>query len=253
MTNEEIEIRRGDDTRGALSINSAPIRDGEGRIVAGVVTFFDITERKQVERKLREQAEMLDLAHDAIFAWEMDGAISYWNRAAEEIYGYAREEAVGRVSHELLETEAVEDMDAILDSLRLSGRWQGELRHRTKDGREIVVESRMTLVKRNGHRLVLETNRDITERKRAEQERERLLESENAARREAEHANHAKDEFLALLSHELRTPLTPMLGWIRILRRRQVRPEDHDSALKRSSAQSSQRSNSSTTCSTFRG
>ena len=67
-------------------------------------------------------------------------------------------------------------MDAILDSLRLSGRWQGELRHRTKDGREIVVESRMTLVKRNGHRLVLETNRDITERKRAEQERERLLE-----------------------------------------------------------------------------
>ena len=233
VTNEEIEIRRGDDTRGALSINSAPIRDGEGRIVAGVVTFFDITERKQVERKLREQAEMLDLAHDAIFAWEMDGAISYWNRAAEEIYGYAREEAVGRVSHELLETEAVEDMDAILDSLRLSGRWQGELRHRTKDGREIVVESRMTLVERNGHRLVLETNRDITERKRAEQERERLLESENAARREAEHANHAKDEFLALLSHELRTPLTPMLGWIRILRRRQVRPEDHDSALEK--------------------
>ncbi|HKQ90223.1 MAG TPA: response regulator [Blastocatellia bacterium] len=233
VTNEEVEILRGDGTRGAVSINSAPIRDGEGRIVAGVVTFFDITERKQVERKLREQAEMLDLAHDAIFAWELDGAISYWNRAAEEIYGYAQEEAVGRVSHELLETEAVEDMHALLDSLRLSGRWQGELCHRTKDGREIVVESRMTLVKRNGHRLVLETNRDITERKRAEQERERLLESENAARREAEHANQAKDEFLALLSHELRTPLTPMLGWIRILRRRQVRPEDHDSALEK--------------------
>src|SRR5262245_10356461 len=67
VTNEEIEIRRGDNTRGAVSISSAPIRDGEGRIVAGVVTFFDITERKQVERRLREQAEMLDLAHDAIF------------------------------------------------------------------------------------------------------------------------------------------------------------------------------------------
>jgi len=233
VTNEEVEILRGDGTRGAVSINSAPIRDSEGRIVAGVVTFFDITERKQVEIKLREQAEMLDLAHDAIFAWEMDGAISYWNRAAEEIYGYAREEAMGRVSYELLETEAGMDMDALLDSLRRSGRWQGELRHRTKDGREIVVESRMTLVERNEHNLVLETNRDITERKRAEQERERLLKSENAARREAEHANHAKDEFLALLSHELRTPLTPMLGWIRILRRRQVSPEDHDSALEK--------------------
>jgi signal transduction histidine kinase/DNA-binding response OmpR family regulator len=114
VTNEEVEILRGDGTRGAVSINSAPIRDGEGRIVAGVVTFFDITERK-----------------------------------------------------------------------------------------------------------------------RAEQERERLLESENAARREAEHANHAKDEFLALLSHELRTPLTPMLGWIRMLRRRKVRPEDYDSALEK--------------------
>jgi PAS domain S-box-containing protein len=233
VTNEEIEILRGDGTRGALVCNSAPIRNGDGRIVAGVVSFFDITERKQVERRLREQAEMLDLAHDAIFAWELDGAISYWNRAAEKIYGYAREEAVGRVSHELLETEAVEAVEAFLDSLRLSGRWKGELRHRTKDGREIVVESRMSLSKRNGQKLVLETNRDITERKQAEQERERLLESENAARREAEHANRAKDEFLALLSHELRTPLTPMLGWIRMLRRLQVRPEDYDSALEK--------------------
>jgi len=233
VTNEEIEILRGDGTRGALISNSAPIRDGCGRIVAGVVSFFDITERKQVERSLREQAEMLDLAHDAIFAWELGGAISYWNRAAEKIYGYAQEEAVGRVSHELLETEAAEGIDAFLDSLRLSGRWKGELRHRTKDGREIVVESRMSLAKRNGQKLVLETNRDITERKQAEQERERLLESENEARREAEHANRAKDEFLALLSHELRTPLTPMLGWIRILRRRQVGPEDYDSALEK--------------------
>jgi PAS domain S-box-containing protein len=233
VTNEEVEILRGDGTRGALISNSAPIRDGGGRIVGAVVSFFDITERKHVERRLREQAEMLDLAHDAIFAWELDGAISYWNRAAEEIYGYAREEAVGRVSHELLETEAVEGMGAIPDSLRLSGRWKGELRHHTKDGREIIVESRMALLERKGQRLVLETNRDITKRKQVEQERERLLESENAARREAEHANRAKDEFLALLSHELRTPLTPMLGWIRMLRRRRVRPEDHDSALEK--------------------
>jgi PAS domain S-box-containing protein len=233
VTNEEVEILRGDGTRGALNVSSAPICDSGERIIAGVVSFFDITERKQVEKRLREQAGMLDLAQDAIFAWELGGAISYWNRAAEEIYGYAREEAVGRVSHELLETQAVEGLDAVLDSLRFNGRWKGELRHRTKSGREIIVESRLALIELSGQRLVLETNRDITERKWVERERERLLESENAARREAEHANRAKDEFLATLSHELRTPLTPMLGWIRMLRARHVREEDYDSALEK--------------------
>lgn len=122
------------------------------------------------EQKSKQRAEMLENAHDAIFTWELGGVIVYWNSGAERLYGWSREEAVGRVSHELLETEhpfsSVKELEEVL---RTEGHWEGELVHLARDGRRVVVESRHTLTHYDdGTEFVLETNRDLTERNLAE-------------------------------------------------------------------------------------
>jgi PAS domain S-box-containing protein len=121
-----------------------------------------------VEEGLRQQAHLLDLSHDAIVVWALDGAIEYWNAGAETLYGYARDEAVGRGIHDLLATFHPQGMTACETDLERAGEWRGELRHFTKDDRVVTVESHMVLVPRDGRRLVLETNRDITARHQAE-------------------------------------------------------------------------------------
>jgi PAS domain S-box-containing protein len=127
-------------------------------------------ERAQAARALQQQANLLEQAHDAILVWEFPRTIVYWNRGAEQLYGYSREEAIGRPSRELLHTEhpmATRDFEAALER---DGEWTGELVHTTRDGRKIVVESRHVLMREtDGRRLVLETNRDITERRLAEE------------------------------------------------------------------------------------
>jgi PAS domain S-box-containing protein len=146
-----------------------------GRVVSAVATVQDITERKHGEELLRRQADLLNQSHDAIFALQTGGrGIVYWSRGAERLYGFTAAEAEGRRTHELLQTRApipIEDIDA---QIVRRGSWYGELTHTTRDGRDIVVESRIVRVSYNGETFALETNRDITERKQHE-ERERLL------------------------------------------------------------------------------
>ena len=149
---------------------------GGEREAAGVVgTVADITQRKEHEELLQRQADLLDQSYDAIFALRVDGrGIVYWNRGAERLYGYTAAEAQGRRTDELLQTRApipVRDIDAHVVH---GGSWFGELIHTTRDGREIVVESRIASVSYDDDIYALETNRDITERKRHE-EREQLL------------------------------------------------------------------------------
>ncbi|MFT3774823.1 MAG: PAS domain S-box protein [Minicystis sp.] len=116
------------------------------------------------------QADFLNESHDAILGWELGGGIVYWNRGARELYGWSAAEALGRVSHELLATEHAAGMGVVERALTHEGCWEGELGHTTRDGRRITVESRLLLVRRGGRRaLVLETNRDITARKHAEE------------------------------------------------------------------------------------
>lgn len=115
------------------------------------------------------KAQLLDISGEAIFAWELNGGIEYWNNGGTTLYGYSPTDALGCVSHELLKTVFPESLDAIKEALQCNGKWRGELIHKHKDGNSIAVESIMKLVYVGDRRLVLETNRDITERKRAEE------------------------------------------------------------------------------------
>jgi PAS domain S-box-containing protein len=133
--------------------------------------MFDITARKGKEQAVREQAALLDLTHDTIFVRDMNNVIRYWNRGAEELYGWTSEEAVGHVTHDLMQTIFPEPLERISAQLLQNGRWEGELVHATRDGRRVVVASRWSLQRNDdGEAIgVLETNNDITERKQAEQ------------------------------------------------------------------------------------
>jgi two-component system sensor kinase FixL len=165
-----------------------------------------MTARLGAETALREQAELLDVTHDMIFARGLaDGdVISYWNRAAEEAYGWTRDEAAGRVPHELLKTAFPVPLETVMAEVTRSGRWEGPLVHTRRDGTELVVESRWSLQRdaRGRPLAILETNRDVTERKRAE----------GALRRAQEDLAHATrvatvGELTASLAHELNQSL----------------------------------------------
>jgi PAS domain S-box-containing protein len=146
-------------------VGGAPIRNEAGQSSGGVVIFRDVTERRQLGQQTRWQASMLERSHDAIFMWEWDGRILYWNHGAELLYGYSSEKAVGQISHKLLQTERPVSPGAFTKALQRTGEWIGDIVHTTRDGRRIVVESRHQLLKEpEGRAYVLEVCRDITER-----------------------------------------------------------------------------------------
>ena len=118
--------------------------------------------------ELQKQADLIDQSSDALVIWEMGGGITFWNRAAEQLYGFTSNEALGRVSHQLLQTVHPTSVEAFERRLAEQREWQGELDHITKDGRRITVESRCKVAGQNGRTYVLESNRDITQRKQME-------------------------------------------------------------------------------------
>jgi PAS domain S-box-containing protein len=105
-------------------------------------------------------ADLLMLSNEPMFAWKLHGAIEFWNTGAERLYGFAPNEAVGHSSHRLLQTKFPIELAELHSQLRNEHYWAGELRHICKDGREVIVDSRMQLL---GDDTVLEVNRDVTE------------------------------------------------------------------------------------------
>jgi PAS domain S-box-containing protein len=166
----ETERKRKDGVTVDVSLTISPIRDASGRVVGASKVARDITERRQAERALSEQARLLDLSNDAIFVRDAGDRVTYWNKAATELYGFTREEALGRVTHELLQTQFPVDPGTINQQLHRDERWNGELVHIRKDGTRVIVISRWVLDRKdNGDALrILETNSDITQQKQTE-------------------------------------------------------------------------------------
>ena len=137
---------------------------------ASLISWF-ATIRRRAEGSLQEQADLLNLTHDTILVMDKEGVITYWNRGAEERYGWTSIQAVGRLARDLLKTVFPAPLEHIKEELIRTGRWEGEVVHTKKDGTRVVVASRWSLQRdRRGAPLaVLETNSDITERKRTEE------------------------------------------------------------------------------------
>ena len=144
-------------------------RDRDGRVEFFSTVARDISELQAATATTRQQAELLAVSQEPVLSWELDGRIITWNRGAERLYGYTREETVGRISHDLLDTRHPGPWEEVHSTLLETGQWVGELNHRTKDGRRVVVMSRhQVIVRSDGQRVVLEANHDVTDRKRAE-------------------------------------------------------------------------------------
>src|ERR1700730_967829 len=154
-----------------LVVNARQVasEDNSGRWI--LLAIDDRTEERRTIEDLRKQTELLQLAHDAIMVRDVDGVILFWNRGAQETYGWSPAEACGNISHQLLGTQFPEPFESWQEKLLSRGSWEGELVHLRKDGRRIHVASRQVLQHDQKGRTigVLEINRDITSRKDAEE------------------------------------------------------------------------------------
>jgi PAS domain S-box-containing protein len=173
------------------------------------------------EESLRSRlAAIVDSSDDAIISKTLEGVITSWNRGAERIFGWTAAEAIGRHVTLIIPEDRRAEEDEVLARVA-----RGELidHYETvrvaRDGRPVHISLTVSPVRDGASRIVGASKiaRDVTQRHRLEEERDRLLVRERRAREAAEASNRTKDELLATVSHELRTPLTSILGWARML------------------------------------
>ncbi|HVH07829.1 MAG TPA: PAS domain S-box protein, partial [Myxococcota bacterium] len=155
-------------------------------------------------------AAIVESSDDAIIGKTLDGVVTSWNAAAERLFGYTADEMVGQPIRRLVPDERLDDLPQILDSIRRGARVEHfETERVRKDGRRIFVSLTISPIRDESGVVVGASKiaRDVTERRALDREREQLLGMAQRAWAQADAANRAKDEFMAMLGHELRNPL----------------------------------------------
>ncbi len=184
-----------------FEVTAYPTEDGLA------VYFHDVTERRATERRVAQQAALLDKARDAILVRGLDNRITYWNYGAERLYGWSAAEAVGKDAATLINEDTAEFRDATQQVIG-TGEWTGTLRQRARDGRRVIVECRWTLMRDDAGRpeSILAINSDVTERRNLEQQflRAQRLESIGT--------------LAGGIAHDLNNVLSPVMMSLELLR-----------------------------------
>jgi PAS domain S-box-containing protein len=170
-----VPLRRADGEYRWFLTRAMPVTDPSGRVALWCATHTDITEQRRLSQRLRQLARVIELSHEAILIRDLEDGIVMWNRGCEELYQYRKFEALGARSHDLLATQHPMGVEAFEQTLRADGEWSGELRHRAKDGTQVWVDSRQEIIRSDNRLLVLQTDRDITGRRKADELRDLLV------------------------------------------------------------------------------
>ncbi len=215
----ELEGLKKDGRTFDVECSSAFVETERGFVIINFI--HDITVRKRAEEQIREQATMLDNASEAIIVMSMDNRIVYWNQGAAQVYGYSSEEAMGKPAREILfNRPSVALMKAQKDVLK-KGSWQGELRLYRKDGSEVTVLSRLSLIRteEGEPKSILIIAQDITERKSLESQFLRAQRMENIG------------TLAGGIAHDLNNMLSPILVSIQMLRMKKLGEEQQQRVL----------------------
>lgn len=216
----ETARRAKDGTLVDVSVTVSPVKDGQGKIVGASKVARDITAQKRGSQADQLLAAIVSSSDDAIISKSLEGVITSWNEGARRIFGYAPDEIVGQSVLKLIPADRQDEEPRILERLRRGERVDHfETIRVRKNGQHFPVSLTISPVRDHQGKIfgASKIARDITGLKTAFAEREQLLESERAARSQAENANRMKDEFLSTVSHELRTPLNAIVGWTEVL------------------------------------